>query len=271
MQLSSANAIQSNDAHKTYRWWKFLCLMALINMTAWLYVFFNYETTETVFYIQASLSGIYVLVCAFRSFYPRIDLERYCLHDSPLSSVALGRTCATIAEVCFSAQLAIIVYGLSETLDSVIMLYISYSLVPIIMIAQLFCWHATLTLNHFWHSMEELTWVIMLSLISGCFISGYFLLPIDYKQLMAIGIICCLFSMWIMLFVDIPMYLSRSREHHQKGHNLLNIKEGLQDAILRRVHTNDWRIWKKEVLWITSYFTVGVWLSIAMVVIRFHH
>jgi len=39
--------------------------------------------------------------------------------------------------------------------------------------------------------------------------------------------------------------------------------------LTRRVQTSDWNVWKNEALWITSYFTVGVWLSIAMVFVQF--
>ena len=254
----------------TYAWWKFLCLIALFNMGIWLWVITVQESVDSNFYIQALLSGVYVTVCAFRSFFPRIDLERYCLHDSPWSSVALGRACATIAEICFSIQCAIIIFNISQAINSQIVEYVSYSIVPIIVLAQLFCWHATLTLNHFWHSMEEFAWVIMLVLISGCFIAGFFLLSAEYQVLMVIGLISCLASIWVMLFIDIPMYLSRTNEREKRGHRLLSVKDGIKDAVLRRVHTNDWAIWKKEVLWITSYFTIGVWLSISMVVIRFH-
>jgi hypothetical protein len=257
------------QSDKTYAWWKFLCLIAVFNMGIWGWVIYSYEAPHSTFYIQAILSGIYVSVCAFRSLFPRIDLERYCLHDSIFSSVALGRTCATIAEICFSIQCAIIIYSIALSIQSQWMLFIAYSIVPIIVIAQIFCWHATLTLNHFWHSMEEAAWVVMLVLIAGCFVSGFFLLSADYQVFMAIGLASCIISIWIMLFIDIPMYLSRAKERQHKGHRTLTIKAGLQDALSRREHTQSWGIWKQEVIWITSYFTFGVWLSISMMIVTF--
>ncbi len=53
------------------------------------------------------LCAAYVFGCAFRSFLPRADVQRICLFDHWTSSVAVGRSVATIAEVCFVAQWAI--------------------------------------------------------------------------------------------------------------------------------------------------------------------
>ena len=57
---------------------------------------------------------MYVGVCGFRSPFPRVDLERRCLWDTWLSAILLGRTAATMAEVCFALQCALFVQRLSE-------------------------------------------------------------------------------------------------------------------------------------------------------------
>ena len=220
-------------------------------------------------YAQPILSGIYVFVCAFRSFLPRIDVERYCLFDHPLSSVMLGRSLATIAEVSFSAQCALLIDNLGQSLSSPTIQFIAYTLVPIIVLAQVSCWYATLTLNHLWHSIEEAAWVAMLALAAVCFSIGFFMLSGLLKVLMAIGIISCLGSAYIMLFIDIPMYLSRKHDSHKQARQFLSVSAGIKDALSRRVKTSDWDVWKKEVLWLSSYFTFGVWLSIGMVFVRF--
>ncbi len=58
------------------------------------------------------LCAAYVFGCAFRSFLPRADVQRICLFDTWLSSVVVGRSVATVAEICFAAQWAIILYQL---------------------------------------------------------------------------------------------------------------------------------------------------------------
>ena len=217
--------------------------------------------------LQLGLSGIYVLVCAFRSFLPRIDLERYCLHDTPLSSIFIGRSCATVAEICFSIQCALLLFGLGELLVSPVITIVSFLVVPIIIIAQVFCWYAALTLNHFWHGMEESAWVVMIVLALGSFIVAYEMVEGIYKIFMLVGIVSCLGSLYIMLFVDIPMYFSRKQKGVKTGLQYLSVTQGMKDAFSRRVQTSDWDVWKKEVVWITCYFTLGVWLSISMVVV----
>lgn len=261
--------VKGTSLNKTYLWWKFLCVAAVFNIGVWAWAIVFHSEIQQFSFAQPVLSGIYVFVCAFRSFLPRIDLERYCLIDHPLSSVMLGRSLATVAEICFSAQCAILVYDLGQSLHSPIISHIAYWIVPIIVVAQISCWYATLTLNHFWHSIEEAAWVIMIMLAAGCFSVGFFMLSGILKILMAIGILSCLGSAYIMLFIDIPMYLSRKDQSRRQARAFLSVSTGIKDAISRRVETSDWNVWKKEVPWISTYFTFGVWLSIAMVVVKF--
>src|SRR5262249_29715125 len=58
------------------------------------------------------LCAAYVFGCAFRSFLPRADVQRICLFDTWLSSVVVGRSVATVAEICFAAQWAMVLHRL---------------------------------------------------------------------------------------------------------------------------------------------------------------
>jgi hypothetical protein len=254
--------------NKTYIWWKFLCAIAVINVLVWLAAIWMQSDMRGASNYQPVLSGIYVLVCAFRSFYPRIDLERYCLFDTPVSSVVLGRASATIAEICFSIQCALLIYELGILLGSSTIVYVSYAIVPLIILAQVCCWYAALTLNHFWHGMEEFAWVVMVFLAAGSFLEGYSALSGTYRVLMGIGLLSCIGCAYIMLFIDIPMYFSRKNHGSRLGVQYLTVSEGINDAFSRRVQTSDWSVWKKEALWITPYFTFGVWLSIGMMMVN---
>jgi len=255
--------------NKTQTWSQFLRGASIMNIAIWVYVFFMCLQGGNANYIQAGLSAIYVGVCAFRSFYPRVDLERYCLHDSPLSSIALGRSLATLAEITFSIQCAIIIYQLGVFIEAPWIVIISYLVVPIIVLAQVFCWYATLTINHVWHGLEELAWVVMIVLAGACLIAGFGELSGSQTWVMSIGLIACLASLYVMLAVDVPMYFSRAKEARAAGVATLTMHQGIQDSLRRRIQTYDWRIWKKEVLWMSSYFTLGVWLSIAMMLVNF--
>lgn len=255
--------------NKTYIWWKFLCLAAVVNIAVWLWALAVQSELQNFSYSQPVLSGFYVLVCAFRSFFPRIDLERYCLFDNPLSSIALGRSLATLAEICFSVQCAILIYNLGICIESPAITVIAWCLVPIIIIAQICCWKAALTLNHCWHGIEEALWIVMSILAAGCFLTGFFMLSGFLKVIMGVGIVCSLGAIYIMLFVDIPMYFSRSKQKSKPGRSYLALDEGIRDALSRRIQTSDWAVWKQEVVWISAYFTFGVWLSIGMIFVRF--
>src|SRR5450755_829495 len=69
---------------------------------------------------QLLLSAAYVFGCAFRSFYPVYDVPRICVVDSWLSSVLIGRSVATVAELCFVAQWALMLRETSRAAGSAV-------------------------------------------------------------------------------------------------------------------------------------------------------
>src|SRR5262249_19763325 len=96
-------------------WWGLLALVSGANIAAWLLLYRYLQEPRTGSLggtpdveLMLFLSAAYVFGCAFRSFLPRADVQRICLFDTWLSSVTVGRSVATVAEICFAAQWAII-------------------------------------------------------------------------------------------------------------------------------------------------------------------
>ncbi|MBL8514159.1 MAG: hypothetical protein JNJ55_09245, partial [Betaproteobacteria bacterium] len=48
------------------------------------------------------------------------------------------------------------------------------------------------------------------------------------------------------------------------GREFLGLAQGIADAATRRVVSHDWALWRGEVTWMTLYFSIGVWVSLAM-------
>ena len=111
------------------------------------------------------LCAAYVFGCAFRSFLPRADVQRICLFDTWWSSVVVGRTVATVAEVCFAAQWAIILHRLGTTTGADTVLIVAWVIVPLIVVAELFSWHAVLTRNYLLNAIENSLWAVAFFII----------------------------------------------------------------------------------------------------------
>src|SRR5262249_47027727 len=94
--------------------WALLELVSALHIPAWFSLYHYLQEPRTGHLGSTShielmllLCAAYVFGCAFRSFLPRADVQRICLFDTWLSSVMIGRSVATVAEVCFAAQWAI--------------------------------------------------------------------------------------------------------------------------------------------------------------------
>ena len=99
-------------------WWIVLSSVAVLNIAAWTVSAVSLARHRDRFSaadyrrrrLLSWLSAAYVAGCGFRWFLPRIDLERICLAESWWSSMVVGRSVATVAELCFMAQCALLLH-----------------------------------------------------------------------------------------------------------------------------------------------------------------
>jgi len=123
-------------------WWGSLTFVSGANILVWFMLYREFYPTPAGSLSGGSDIGLmlllcagYVFGCAFRSILPRADVQRICLFDTWLSSVFVGRTVATVAELCFVAQWAIILHQLGKMAGAETAVNIALVLVPIIIIA----------------------------------------------------------------------------------------------------------------------------------------
>src|SRR5215207_4202110 len=254
-------------------WWGLLTLVSAVNIAVW-FVLYRWLIEQPAGGL-ASQSGIelmlllcagYVFGCAFRSFLPRADVQRICLFDTWLSSVMVGRTVATVAEICFAVQWAIILYQLGMMTGADTVTNIAWVIVPLILIAECFSWYAVLTTHYLYNAIENSIWAVVFFLIGValCRLLPEFNGPVRVVFAIAItGIVCFLA---FLMTVDVPMYLSRWRAEVGDGSRLLRPLEGLRDVSRRWVVTRDLAEWKDEIPWMSLYFSAAVWSSLALCV-----
>jgi hypothetical protein len=254
-----------SDAQKVSTWCTLLKTLAVFNLILWAVTCVPLAAGSPTLPWQVLLSGIYVAVCGFRSWLPRIDLERYCMVDSPLSSPFVGRTAATIAEVSFAAQVALCVHHIGKLSGLEGVVQFSYFIVPLLTLAQCFCWYSVATLNHLGHAIEQSLWTATMAGVGICLgfasrnLSGNTQLFCWFGAFLAFGFVA------FMTLVDVPMYLRRWREGRRDRKHYLTLAEGLKDAHYRRIETREWATWQPEVAWLTGYFSIAVWLSVGLV------
>jgi hypothetical protein len=213
-------------------------------------------------YMQVLLSGVYVAGCAFRSVLPVIDIPRLVLIDSRLSSVLVGRSVATVAELCFAAQWALILHRAALLARSPFLQEVSFAVVPLIMLAEGCSWYAVLTTEQRAHAVENSLWGLSAALtVAGMLVIGPQRLAALYTPVIAGG---SAYVAFIFVY-DVPMYWSRWRVDQANGRRYLSIVDGLVDVCRRWTVSYRWEDWRNEVPWMSLYFTFGVWSSIWLV------
>src|SRR4051812_18697780 len=148
-------------------WWAMLTLVSLANIAFWFILYRQLnggssgglgDGSETS--AMLLLSAAYVFGCAFRSVLPRADVQRICLVNSWLSSIFVGRTVATIAEIAFAAQWAIILAQLGAIADAETAINMSSIILPLIVVAEICSWYAVLTKNFLYNAIENSLWAV---------------------------------------------------------------------------------------------------------------
>jgi hypothetical protein len=254
-------------------WWGLLTLVSGANIAVWflLYHQLHQQPTGSLgstsgIQVMLLLCAAYVFGCAFRSFLPRADVQRICLFDTWLSSIVVGRSVATVAEICFAAQWAIILHQLGTMTGADTTLSAAWAIVPLILIAECFSWYAVLTTNYLGNAIENSIWAVAFFLvgIGLCRLLPEFDGPV--RVILAIAIIGIAGYLAFLMTIDVPMYLSRWRAEVADGSKLLRPLEGLRDVSARWIVTHDLAEWKDEIVWMSLYFSVAVWASLALCV-----
>lgn len=240
-------------------WNAFLSYAAIVNIGLW------YRCTPALIekthasgfwpHVWASrglLTLIFVVQCAIRSFNPRVDGDRTCMWDGvPLSSVMTGRSLAFIGELSFCA-----VTLSCLLMKGVITARLANTLLTMNLIAQSACWYSVITRDDYGHVVEESIWAFTGMIL--CYfvaIDGSVMRTTYGRSFLLFGSCYIIF----MFLIDIPMYYIRAINDTEYQ----TLTEGFNDIQRCRKPTLDWNYWKDEMLWMTGYFTVAVWLMIA--------
>jgi hypothetical protein len=255
------------------RWWGLLTLVSGVNIAVWFLLYRTLQEPRTGGLGGASgielmlfLCAAYVFGCAFRSFLPRADVQRICLFDTWLSSVMVGRTVATVAEICFVVQWAMILHQLGTMTGADTTLAAAWVIVPLIVIAECFSWYAVLTRHYLGNAIENSIWAVAFFIvgIGLCRLLPEFDGPA--RVVLVTAIVGTAGYIAFLATVDVPMYLRRWRAEVANGSRLLSPLEGLRDTSFRWVVTHDIAEWKDEIPWMSLYFSAAVWSSLALCV-----
>lgn len=253
-------------------WWATLSVLAIFNVLVWGFssrAFMRLKEHSPRHYAarwpHVVLSAIYVAGCAFRSWLPRADVQRIVLYDSWLSSVVVGRSVATIAELAFVAQWALLLRELGEAEEDRFVLKVSQVVVPVIVVAETSSWYAVLTTSYLGNAIEQSLWTFTAALTAIALFVVWRRSEGTQRVFMGSAIAACTGFVAFMCTVDVPMYLSRWRADELSGRTYFTLLDGLRDVSQRWVVTHSYQDWREEIAWMTLYFSIAVWISLGLV------
>src|ERR1700676_3418091 len=252
-------------------WWSFLLTVSALNFVLLLALRTCYRSDifgarNGAFTVEplVLLSAVYMFGCAFRSILPRADVQRICLFDTWLSSVLVGRSVATIAELCFALQWAIVLRELAKVTHSDTAKNISKAIVPLIALAECCSWYAVISTNFLGNVLENSLWTATFLLI----VIALMRLVASFRGAAQFAIAATAAGVagyvFFMSTVDVPMYFARWQAEMADGMHFFGLLAGLHDVATRWVVTHDIAQWHEEIPWMSLYFSVAVWTSLLL-------
>ena len=256
-------------------WWDFLVLVSAGNIALLLSLWQRFRQAggslrAWPYGLQPLLllSAVYVLGCAFRSVLPRADVQRICLFDTWLSSIVVGRSVATVAELCFILQWAIVLRALARVAHAETVRNIATAVVPLIALAELCSWYAVVTTDYLGNVLENSLWTAAFLLIAAALLD----LAGRFRGIVQLTIIVAIAGIGgyalFMCTVDLPMYFVRWQGEVASGKEFLGLVSGLHDVATRWIVTHDFARWRGEIAWMSLYFSAAVWTSLLLASFR---
>jgi len=251
-----------------------MILISVVNigflLQLWKETFSKYKTSYELWLRR--FATIFVIVCAYRSIWPRIDVERTCFWNTPLNWVVFGRAAATIAELCWISQISWCIIQLAEDLeirkDSCYNINLISKIVVVLgCIAECCSWTCLSTTDHLFCMCEESLWTIMFFFSS---ISSWIILKEIRKTAVSTKFSKRVF--WILLvfliafviaqILQVLLYATRFiKDTHDHVH-YMHPGDGLKDMQKCKKTTHKISDWWQDALWMTPYFSFCVWQSL---------
>ena len=275
-----------------WQWWySAMCAVSLFNLV-WLAIAFrrnqnreaSMRTTKSKLYLQRlrRLAVIFVFVCAWRSVFPNIYLSRMVLWDTPLSSTLVARLLATVAEVCWMAQLSLVLARVNDDVAAVdgqatyghaFVSASSHFILIAIPSAEVFSCIGTITTDSLWFMLEEGSWVITMTAILPC--SAFLVYRIHGQRCWlwnsSIRIFATLLLVLALAYVpwgwtsDVTANYNRWQNELAGNATFFTFSEGVKDAVQTRNLDRALDSWRPYLLWLTAYMSAGVWTSLLLV------
>lgn len=254
-------------------WWVFLCVASAVNISAWFWLrFYKFSgvSVGSVFSFRSNsssiiwLSSLYVFVCAFRSVMPRADVQRICLFDTWFSSVFLGRSLATVGELAFVAQWSVVFFVVGRAVNDSVVRFVSSLILFLIVVAEMCSWYAVITTHYLGNVIEESLWGITYFFVGVCIVRLWFRLKGPMRLASWFAVLGTAFYVFFMFTVDVPMYVSRLQQDTVSGKPYLGFVQGIIDLNTRWHVTYDIAEWRTEIPWMSLYFTLAVFVSLAL-------
>ena len=252
-------------------WSYALCLAAIVNIAAWIIVagcvhHRKPHASSPNARLLLWLSAIYVAGCAFRSLFPLVDGIRACLHDVTANRVAIGRTVATFAEIAFAVQCAVVLHDAGRASRSRVAGAVTFLIVPTIVAAEFASWWAVLTRNNLFHFIENGLWTLAATVAAVAFLAAA---PrLSRRSRLRCQVIAATAGAYVafMVTVDLPMYIRRWQSASLA--DVVPLTSGFAEILAPCVVVRDAGLWAGEMPWMTLYFTVAVWISLSLPLMR---
>jgi len=266
-RYENKNEIIENDI-KYGRYWNNVLIAAyIINICILIYIFFYVKKFNWLYFILLANAIIFT---GIRGIYPVLEGDRKCMHN--VVSPFITRSCATIAEISLGILVVLMVLNILKhiqrqnknkifkTLENVCYLIIS---LPVL--ANMNCWMGVSTNFNLFNVIEESLWAIYAIVLLAIFtisIKNISKRTKKYniiKNTFIIGIILLILYICYMITIDIPLYFKRYL-YYIDDSKVEKINHGLRSMFQCRIITNKYSDWNTEIIWMTSYFTLWMFL-----------
>ena len=134
-----------------------------------------------------------------------------------------------------------------------------------IAIAEVFSWYSVLSTSNIGHVFEETLWGACAALLVISLFEIWPRFPLRLRPLLLLWGTAGIAYVFFMFMVDVPMYWSRWMADEALGRQYMSLAQGLVDVSSRWQVSHRWEDWQSEMAWMSLYFSVAVWLSIALI------